>query len=287
MSYYKILGLKKEPFSTSPDPEFFYQSTCHKKALASVLIEVRLRRGLSVVLGDVGVGKTTLSRKLLQILRSKESIEFYMILDPSFETEHLFLLSLVRTFGVENIGRTPTTLDLREAVESFLFKKGVSERKTVVLLIDEAQKLNFLSLEILRVLLNYETNNFKLLQLVLLGQMELLPLLVDMPNIMDRISLKCSLGPFDREDTREMIKFRLRQAGYEGAEKLFARNAFSEIYEYTRGYPRRISMFCHKALKELVMKNRPLVDSEVVREIIDSEVKLGWQKKGLLLKNNY
>jgi len=287
MSYYKILGLEKEPFSTSPDPEFFYQSAGHKKALANVLIEIRLRRGLSVVLGDIGVGKTTLSRKLLQILKSKEGIDFYMILDPSFETEKLFLLSLVKTFGIDNVGRDPTTLDLKEAVENFLFKKGVGERKTVLLLIDEAQKINLLSLEVLRILLNYETNNFKLLQLVLLGQVELLPSLIDTPNIMDRISLKYMLGPFDKEDTRGMIEFRLRQAGYKGAEKLFAREAFDEIYDYTKGYPRRISMLCHKALKALVMKNKPVVSGEIVKEIIDSEVKLGWQRKGLLLKNNY
>ncbi|MFH1504287.1 MAG: AAA family ATPase [Candidatus Omnitrophota bacterium] len=287
MSYYKILGLEKEPFSTSPDPEFFYQSAGHRKALANVLIEIRLRRGLSVVLGDVGVGKTTLSRKLLQILRSKENIDFHMILDPSFESEHLFLLSLVKTFGIENIGPNTNTIDLKEAVESFLFRRGVGEQKTVVLLIDEAQKLNLLSLEVLRILLNYETNNFKLLQLVLLGQTELLPLLVDTPNIMDRISLKYTLGPFDKEDTIEMVEFRLRQAGYKGAEKLFAKGAFSDIYEYTRGYPRRISMLCHKALKILIMKNKPIISSDIIREIIDSEVKLGWQRKGLLLKSNY
>ena len=288
MSYYKILGLEKEPFSTSPDPEFFYQSDGHKKALANVLIETRLRRGLSVVLGDIGVGKTTLSRKLLQILKSKESIDFYMVLDPSYETEYLFLLSLVKTFGIDDrIKPNPSTLDLKEAVENFLFRKGVGERKIVVLLIDEAQKLNLLSLEVLRILLNYETNNFKLLQLVLLGQIELLPSLVKTPNLMDRISLKYTLEPFNKEETREMIEFRLRQAGYRGAVKLFSREAFGEIYEYTKGYPRRISMLCHKALKSLVMKNKPIVDSEVVKEVIDLEVKLGWRKEDLLLKNNY
>jgi general secretion pathway protein A len=86
MSYYKVLGLTKEPFSTSPDPEFFYQSYSHKKALANILMEIRLKRGLSVVLGDIGTGKTTLSRKLLQLLKVRAGIRPYIILDPTYNT---------------------------------------------------------------------------------------------------------------------------------------------------------------------------------------------------------
>ena len=97
MSYYQILGLDKEPFSTSPDPEFFYQSQEHQAALTRLMIEIRLRRGLSVILGDVGTGKTTLSRKLFQMLKAREDTIFFMILDPTYETEEVFLESLIRT----------------------------------------------------------------------------------------------------------------------------------------------------------------------------------------------
>jgi len=287
MSYYKVLGLEKEPFSTSPDPNFFYQSLEHKTALTNILIEVRLKRGLSVVLGDIGTGKTTLSRKLFQLLNTRENIELYIILDPTDDTEYLFLLSLVKTFDIKIDTPDPTILVLKQEIKHYLFQKGVNEKKTVVLLVDEAQKLNSISLEVLRILLNYETNEFKLLQLVFLGQVELLPLLIKTKNLMDRISLKYSLGPFSEQETKEMIKFRLRQAGYIGREVLFQEEAFKEIHEYTKGYPRRISMLCHKVLKHLVMKNKPVVNSEIVKEIINSEVKLGWQNKDLLLKNNY
>jgi len=287
MSYYKILGLEREPFSTSPDPDFFYQSAGHRKALTNVLIEIRLKRGLSVILGDVGSGKTTLSRKLFQMLRSKEDINFYMILDPSYDTEDLFLRSLMKIFNIEIDRPNPTTLDFKEMIEHFLFQKAVNEKKTVVLLIDEAQKLNKMSLEMLRMLLNYETNKFKLLQLVILGQMELLPLLVDTPNLMDRISFKCNLAPFNEEETGHMIKFRIRQAGYKGKDGLFLEETFKKIHEYTKGSPRRIAMLCHKALKALVMKNELVVNNEIIEEIINSEIKLGWQRRDLLLKNNY
>ena len=148
MSYYTVLGFKKEPFSTSPDPDFFYQSYEHKTALTNILIEIRLKRGLSIILGDIGIGKTTLSRKLFQVLNVRENIDQYMILDPSYDSEYMFLLSLIRTFGIELKGDHPNSLDLKESLKRFLFQKGVNEHKTIVLLVDEAQKLNSMSLEL-------------------------------------------------------------------------------------------------------------------------------------------
>jgi len=287
MSYYKVLGLDKEPFSTSPDPNFFYQSLEHKTALTNILIEIRLRRGLSIVLGDIGTGKTTLSRKLSQLLNARENVDLYMILDPNFDTEYLFLLALIRTLEIEMDTQGATILDLKQEIKHHLFQKGVNENRTIVLLIDEAQKLNSISLEVLRILLNYETNEFKLLQLIFLGQVELLPLLIQTKNLMDRVSLKYALGPFNEQETKEMIEFRLRQAGYDGREKLFHDEAFKAIHEHTKGYPRRISMLCHKVLKHLVMRNKPFVDDGIIKEIVDSEAKLGWQNKDLLLKKNY
>ena len=100
MSYYRVLGFDKEPFSTSPDPEFFYSSGEHDRALTNILIELRLKRGLSVVLGDVGTGKTTLSRKLVQDLRQREDFIFHIMLDPSFENRSDFIYSLAKNFGV-------------------------------------------------------------------------------------------------------------------------------------------------------------------------------------------
>jgi len=287
MSYYAIIGLNKEPFSTSPDPNFFYESSEHRAALMRLVIEIRLKRGLSVVLGDVGTGKTTLSRKLFQMLKERDDIVFHMILDPTFDTEEIFLDSLVRTFNIEIPVLKPTVLDYKEAIKRYLFAQGAEQNKTIVLLIDEAQKLNSLSLEALRMLLNYETNEFKLLQLVILGQMELLPRLTEVRNLIDRVSLLYTLTPFGIDETKEMIEFRVRQAGYMGREKLFSELAIKEIFKYTEGYPRRIGMLCHKALKLLVMKNKPIVDNEIIKELIEHEANLRWQKTNLLLKNSY
>lgn len=288
MSYYKVLGFEKEPFSTSPDPEFFYLSKEHEAALTNILIELRVKRGLSIILGDVGTGKTTLSRKLIQELRQRDDFTFHIILDPSFESEFLFVSSLVRNFEINpgNYAQNPTILDLREALERFLFQKGVTEHKTVTLIIDEAQKLNESSIEILRVLLNYETNEFKLLQLVLLGQLELYSKIMNIPNFFDRVSFKYTLNPLDFDETKEMIGYRIRQAGYKASMHLFLDEAVKEIYEYSRGYPRQIIMFCHRALKSLILKNRFVVDAALIKELIEDEIKSGWYRKDLLLQKN-
>lgn len=293
MSYYKVLGFQKEPFSTSPDPRFFYMSKEHEIALMNVLIELRLKRGLSVILGDIGTGKTTLSRKLIQELKQREAFIFHMILDPSFDNEQLFLTSLSRNFDIDiENGKSFTILDLREALERFLFQKGVEEGKTTVLIIDEAQKLTENSLEILRTLLNYETNEYKLLQLVLLGQMELHYKIMNMQNFFDRISFKYTLNPLNFEETKEMVEFRIRQAGYKSNMYLFLDDAIREIHQHSRGYPRQITMLCHKALTKLVLLNKSVVDSGLIREITakeiitDKEIKTGWHKKDPLLQRN-
>ena len=275
MSYYKILGLDAEPFSTSPDPAFFYESQEHHSALMRLMIEIRLKRGLSVILGDVGIGKTTLSRKLFHMLKERTDIIFHMILDPSYDTEEMFLESLIRTFNIILTSPKPSVLDYKEALKKYLFEKGVEENKTVVLLIDEAQKLNAVSLEMLRVLLNYETNEYKLLQLVLLGQLELVPKLRQMKNLCDRISLKYVINPFDESQTSQMITFRLRAAGYNSHIDFFTKDAITEIYRYTQGYPRRISMLCHNVLKTLVMEKKFLADGALIRDLTAREARVG------------
>ncbi|KKT02310.1 MAG: hypothetical protein UV78_C0050G0012 [Parcubacteria group bacterium GW2011_GWA2_43_17] len=269
MSYYTVLGLNKEPFSASPDPDFFYDSSEHHAALVRLLVEIRLRRGLSVILGDVGTGKTTLSRKLFQMLKARPDMLFFMIMDPTVNSEELFLESLVRVFNIppESLG-AKTILDYKEAIKKFLYQKGVEENKTVVLVVDEAQKLNPMAIEALRVLLNYETNEFKLLQLVLFSQMELLPRINEIKNFVDRIVLKYALNPLDEKETRDMIEFRLRQAGYNSELRLFTDEAVSEIHKFSQGYPRRINLICHNALCALISEDKVAADGRLIRDLI-------------------
>jgi general secretion pathway protein A len=271
VSYFKILGLEKEPFSTSPDPEFFYHSLSHETALKRLEIAIRLRRGLSVILGDVGTGKTTLSRTLLQIFKDEDNFIFHLILDSGYKSEFQFLSGLVRMFGITPAFKS--TLDFKEALQKFLFQKGVEENKTIVLLIDEGQKITPENLEVLRMLLNYETNEYKLLQLIIMAQVEFLGRIKRIRNFMDRIALKYTINPLDETETRQMIQFRLKQAGYNKEVGLFTEEAIKAIYQYTQGYPRKIAMLCHDALETIVMREQTVIDAGVINSLILEEVK--------------
>jgi len=274
MSYFQILGLDKEPFSTSPDPAFFYESVSHKAALYRLQVPIKLKRGMSLILGDVGVGKTTLSRRLFQVLRREENVSSHLMLNPVYETESEFLTALLKLFRIAPSSGALSVVESLEVIERFLFEKGVKENQTVVLLIDEAQRLSPASLELLRTLLNYETNEYKLLQLILMAQMELLPRIRKMKNFWDRICLRYVLHPLNKSDTKEMIAFRLRQAGYSSRKELFTLKAVQEIYQYTQGYPRRITTICHDALEQLVLSGEDDVDEEVIRTLINQESQL-------------
>lgn len=269
MSYFHSLQLEREPFSTSPDPRFLYRSVSHISALQRIEIAIRLRRGLIVILGDVGTGKTTLSRTLLQNFHGDDKYIFHMMLDPQYRSEFQFLAALTRMFKIKP--RFRSTLDYKDAIEQYLFQKGVEENKTIVLLIDEGQKLTPSFLEILRILLNYETNEYKLLQLVIFAQTELLPKIRKVRNFMDRICLKYILNPLDQKETGKMIRFRLKQAGLDNSEDLFGSDAMKKIYEFTQGYPRRIIHLCHNALEYMLMYEKKYIDVDLIEQVISRE----------------
>ena len=272
MSYYTVLGLEKEPFSTSPDPDFLYRSVNHDTALKRLEIAIRLRRGLSIILGDIGTGKTTLSRALLKIFEDDTNFIFHIILDPGYKSEFQFLLNLAKIFGIEPKHRT--TVDLKQCLQEYLFQKGIEEDKTIVLIIDEGQKLTPDNLEVLRMLLNYETNDYKLLQLVILAQLELIPRLTQMPNFIDRVAFKYTINGLDENETKQLIEYRLKQAGYNHQNPLFQDDAVKLIYQYTQGCPRRITMLCHNALEEIIMQEHESIGSLTIENIAKGKLKL-------------
>ena len=169
MDYFSILNLSKEPFSNSPDPDFFFQSRQHVDCLQKLELALRLKRGLNVAIGAVGAGKTTLCRTLLKKFSSDRSIESHLILDPSFNSPVAFLKTICAMIVGKEISGDHAH-HYKERIKHRLLQKGVDENKTVILIIDEGQKLPVFCLEILREFLNYETNDFKLLQIVLFAR---------------------------------------------------------------------------------------------------------------------
>ncbi|MCH7619318.1 MAG: AAA family ATPase [Candidatus Marinimicrobia bacterium] len=270
MEYYEELGLRKEPFSTSPDPDFFFYSQEHKECIQRLEINIRLKRGLSVILGDVGTGKTTLSRMIIKLFDTFSSqYDFHLILDPAFESEFEFVKNLASVFDIKDTARS--TFEYKMLVENFLYKRAVEENKVVVLVVDEGQKLTSLHIEALRTLLNYETNDFKLLQLIILAQSEFMVKIKRQPNFLDRISLGYVINPINEEDTKGLIEYRLKKAGYRGKYPLFSDEAVSKIYQYTQGYPRKITQFCHNVLIELLRNGKDQVEEDMVVSVIRKE----------------
>ncbi len=259
MDYFKILNLNREPFSNSPEPDFFYQSAQHLGCLQNLEIAIRLRRGLNVVMGNVGTGKTTLCRELLiRLAQSEEDrreVETHLLLDPSATTPAAFLCAVATAFGIP--GTAPSDeWQLKEGIKNHLYQQGVVEKKTVVLLIDEGQKLPAFALEILREFLNYETNEFKLLQIVIFAQDEFKESLLAHKNLAGRVNQFIFLGPLNFRETRELIALRIAQSSEDGPGRLFTWPGMLAIYKFTGGYPRRVISLCHQSMLAMIIQNR-------------------------------
>ncbi len=270
MSYYRLFGLKTEPFSTSPHPDFFYLSKIHTAILYKAQILMELRRGLGLILGDVGVGKTTLLRKLYVTISNESNYSPHVILDPYAESELVFLQKIGDAFGLGNGYQTAN--DYQKDIEQYLFQRRIEEHKITVLFIDEGQRLSVPAIEVLRTLLNYETNDEKLIQLIILGQLEMLPMISGVKNFWDRIALKYVIKPLDEDEVRELINYRLEVAGYpDHSARLFPDEAVGVIYRHSNGYPRRVVRLCHDALEYLVMHDQRVVSPAVIRDLINNE----------------
>ena len=263
MDYFKILNLRTEPFSNSPDPEFFYRSEQHLSCLQKLELAIRLKRGLNVVIGDVGTGKTTLSRQLFLQHEKDENLEIYLLLDPSFSTTIEFLIYISNLF---KLGTADSEWQYKENIKNYLFQKGVDYKKTVVLIIDEGQKLPDFCLEILREFMNYETNDFKLIQIVIFAQDEFRTTLENHANFADRININISLGSLNFSETKALINFRLKMASQEGRlPGIFSYPAYWTIFRLTQGKPRRIVQLCHNLLLALIIQNKSRITSSMVK----------------------
>ncbi|MBN2515916.1 MAG: AAA family ATPase [Deltaproteobacteria bacterium] len=285
MEYFKILNLTKEPFSNSPEPEFFYESLQHVQCLQNLELAIRLRRGLNVVIGDVGTGKTTLCRQLINKFDEFNNIKTFLLLDPAFSTPTEFLTELFKMFGIDKItDSSATEWQLKEVIKNYIFEQGVVKDNTVVLIIDEGQKIPDICLEILREFLNYETNEYKLLQIVIFAQREFQNMLRERSNFADRINFLYELGPLNFNDMRSMIRYRIMKASKSGVTPLrFTYPAMRAIYGTTGGYPRKIVILCHQIMLTVIIQNRTKVHWSLVhacarRTMSETKIIVPWKK---------
>nr|MCU0554319.1 ATP-binding protein [Syntrophales bacterium] len=234
-----------------------FEASQHVNCLQQLEISIRLRRGLNVVIGDVGTGKTTLSRMLIRKLHGDDTVEFHLLMDPDFGGPIQFLAGIARMMGAVESAYGLSEWQLKEAIKQYLFRRGIDEDKVVVLIIDEGQKLPGFCIEILREFLNYETNRFKLLQIVIFAQSEFNAILERRENFADRMNVCLRLKPLDFNQMRRMIEHRIAQASQAGHEPVeFSLPALAAIYLATGGVPRKVVMLCHQVVLAMIVRNR-------------------------------
>jgi general secretion pathway protein A len=241
--YNEFYGFSEAPFSITPDPRFLFFSARHQEAFNHLLFGIRERKGFIQLTGEVGAGKTTLCRALLEELGPE--VETALILNPVLTAPQL-LRSILAELGVA-VGRIDRARCLEE-LNRYLLEQ-VAAGRDVVLIVDEAQDLSAELLEQVRLLSNLETDQRKLLQIVLIGQPELRGLL-DQPRLRQlrqRITVRYHLGPLSREETERYIRYRLLVAGA-NSRPTFTRWALAGIHRYAGGVPRLINAVADKTL---------------------------------------
>ncbi|HEX9628048.1 MAG TPA: AAA family ATPase [Acidiferrobacterales bacterium] len=243
--YTEHYGLAQLPFTISPDTHFLYAHPSYLDALNTLVVAVRSGEGFIKVVGEVGTGKTLLCRKLLNVLEGEGYVTAY-VPNPYLEPMTL-LLAVADELGVAYEANC-NQHQLLKLLTGFLIEAH-REHKHVVLCLDEAQAMPVETLETLRLLSNLETEQSKLLQVVLFGQPELDVKLDDpaIRQLKQRIAFSCNLKPISNDDVERYVAFRLEVAGYHGP-RLFAREAVRLLHRASRGVPRLINILAHKAM---------------------------------------
>lgn len=241
--YNEFYGLKAAPFDITPNPRFLYQSTKHREAFNHLMYGIRERKGFVQLTGEVGAGKTTLCRALLEQLNGDYSTA--LILNPVLNPDEL-MRAIATEYGlnVKGLDRMETIA----AISDYLLKQTLAGKETV-LIVDEAQNLTEDLLEQVRLISNIETDDRKLLQIVLLGQPELRDRLNShrLRQLRQRITVRYHLKPLTRNEVGQYIQHRLALAGSDGA-PTFTGAAVWRVFGYSKGIPRLINAICDKAL---------------------------------------
>jgi general secretion pathway protein A len=264
--YQQFFGLKQEPFSIAPDPHYLFMSERHREALAHLLYGVRGGGGFVLLTGEIGAGKTTVCRCFLEQVSRRCNVAY--IFNPKQTAEEL-LESICADFRIPRVQvphRLPTAKDHVAALNAFLLRAhGLGQDN--VLIIDEAQSLSAEVLEQLRLLTNLETNERKLLQIILIGQPELRDLLArpELEQLAQRIIARYHLEALSPRETARYIQHRLGVAGLITALP-FNAQALQRIHALSRGVPRRINLLCDRALLGAYARGRAVADVAIVEK---------------------
>lgn len=258
--YRKYFGIRKAPFSIAPDPRYLYMSEQHREALAHLLYGIKSDGGFVLLTGEVGTGKTTICRRLLQLLSKTVVVAF--VINPRLSVADL-LATICDEFRIGYPKKNASIKIFVDLINAYLLDAHANRRKAI-LLIDEAQNLSDEVLEQIRLLTNLETNQRKLLQIILIGQPELRDKLArpEMRQLAQRIVARFHLGPLRKHEIAPYVRHRLRIAGVDP--ELFSPRSLKRLSRVSGGIPRLINTICDRALLGAYVCEKKQVDRNLI-----------------------
>jgi len=262
--YEQFYGFTEKPFNTTPDPKFFFPSSKHTEALNSLIYATNERKGFVVITGEIGAGKTTVCRTLLNKLNLNTKCA---IITNTHLTSKELISEILEEFEVDYQGGTKQKLLSR--LNNFLIKQLAADTN-MVLIIDEAQNLSPKVLEEVRMLSNLETEKEKLIQIILLGQPQLREKLesIRLEQFKQRVAVYYHLSALNKQETEEYILHRLRLASTNGALNIFSPKAIGAIYNNSSGIPRLINLICDSALLSGYIYDTKQITEKIIHEVI-------------------
>lgn len=291
--YTDFYQLKESPFNITSDPSFFFGSSVHEEAFSNILYGILSRKGIIVMTGEIGTGKTTLCRALLN--RLDDHVKTAFIMNPNFSDAQLLQL-IIRDLGIQ-CRKTTNKLELIETLNAFLLEQ-TSLGNNVAIIIDEAQNLNVKQLEQIRLLSNLETEKEKLLQILLVGQPELFDKLKlpELRQLNQRVTVRYHITPLKSPEVKSYIQHRLKTAGAlltfplpdktsnlqstpptgvgdltleqkRSISKIhFTHEAFEAVFRHSKGVPRLINIICDRALLAGFVKDSFVIDDTMIQQ---------------------